>query len=87
METIIYSQLHELITRLPTKKLPLAYNLLLDLADQELDTSSPQVDFMFLPLSERRKIMALQAEEMVAHYEQTEAERQEWQSGDFIDEC
>ncbi len=85
METITHSQIQELIARLPIKKLPLAYSLLRDLAEQESGESSPQDDFMLLPLSERRKIMAQQAAEIVEHYEKTGAERQEWQSGDFVD--
>jgi hypothetical protein len=86
METITYSQVQELVRKLPATKLPLAYNLLLDLADQEVDTLSSHLDFMRLPLDERRRIMAQQAEQMVAHYEQTTVERQGWQAGDFLGE-
>jgi hypothetical protein len=85
MNAITYSQVKKLVKRLPAKKLPLAYSLLVDLA-KEADEPSPQLGFMLLPLSERRKIMAQQAEQMVAHYEQTESERQAWQGGDFVDE-
>ena len=54
-----------------------------DLArDQE---TLSQVDFMQLPLEERRRILAQQAEQMKSHYEQTRDERTEWQAGDFID--
>lgn len=86
METITYSQVQELVNQLPEKKLPLAYRLLLELASEESGKLSPQIDFMRLPLDERRRIIAQQAEKMVAHYEQTADERQEWQSGDFVDE-
>jgi hypothetical protein len=41
--------------------------------------------FMQLPLQERRRIMAEQAEEMVAHYEQTAGERAAWQGGDIAE--
>ena len=38
-------------------------------------------------MAERNRILAQQAEQMLAHYEQTAKERQEWQAGDFINEC
>jgi len=41
--------------------------------------------FMMLPLEERRRIMAQQAEILVAHYEQTADERIAWQAGDIIE--
>ena len=86
METITHSQVQELILRLPVTKLSRAYHFLLDLANDEADTLSPQLSFMQLPLDERRRVMAEQAQQMVAHYEQTAVERQEWQAGDFIDD-
>lgn len=86
METITYSQVQDLITRLPITKLPLVYNWLIDLTTKEADHSSSQLDFMRLPLSERRRILAQQAAQMVAHYEQKEAECQAWQGGDFGNE-
>lgn len=49
------------------------------------EDSSNQPDFMRLPLVERRRIMAQQAEEMLAHYAQTEMDRQDWQAGEFVD--
>ena len=84
MEPITYSQVQELVMRLPTTRLPLAYRLLADLADQEDDGLSPQLRLMRLPLDERRRVMAQQAEQMTAHYEQTASERQVWQGGDFL---
>ena len=86
MKTITHSQVHEVVKRLPTKKLPIAYSLLVDLANKEVDMLSPQLDFMLLPLSDRRRIMAQQAKKMVDYYEQTSDERQDWQAGDFINE-
>ncbi len=86
MEMITYSQVQELVRQLPETKLPYAYSLLRDLANKEADVLSPQVAFMCLPLQERRQLMVQQARQMVAHYEQTTEERQEWQSGDFSDE-
>lgn len=83
MDTITYSQVQELVNRLPSKKLQLAYSLLVDLADKEAYEISPQIHFMLLPSSERRRIMSQQAEQMVAHYEQEASERQTWQAGDF----
>ncbi len=86
MEAITYSQVQELVQKLPATKLLLAYNFLIDLADKETDWQSPQLNFMLLPLNERRRIMAQQAKQMVAHYEQTSEERQTWQAGEFLDE-
>ena len=49
METITYSQVQELINKLPAKKLPLAYRLLVDLVDKGVPEISPQLNFMLLP--------------------------------------
>lgn len=86
MIAITHSQVQELVQLLPAKKMPLAFNLLTDLAKKEEVVPSPLDDFMLLPLSERRRIMAQQALQMVAHYEQSQAEREAWQGGDFVDE-
>jgi hypothetical protein len=86
METITHSQVQELIMHLPASKLPFAYSLLVDLTDYEIDIQSPQLNFLRLSISERRRIMAQQAEQMVVHYEQTAGEREAWQGGDFVDE-
>ncbi len=83
MATITHSQVQDLITQLPVKKLPVAYRLLADLRTR--DTDSPQEAFMLLSLEERRYIMAEQATKMVAHYEQTALERQAWQTGGFVE--
>ena len=86
METIIYAHVQQLIKKLPENKLSLAYRLLLDLADKEAETLSPQADFMRLSLAERRRVMTQQAYQMKAHYEQSANKRTEWQAGDFINE-
>jgi hypothetical protein len=86
METITYAQVQQLARKLPETKLPSAYRLLIELADKETVTSSPQADFMRLFLDERHQILAQQAEQMKAHYEQSADERTELQTGDFIDE-
>ena len=85
METITYSQVQELIKRLPAKKLPIAYRLLVDLDQSSLDPSSLQQDFMLLPMSERRRLMAEQAQQMIAHYAETSSDRETWQAGDFVE--
>ena len=43
--------------------------------------------YMTLPLEERRKRLAAQAEQMVAHYEQEpeQTEREAWQGGDIVE--
>ena len=85
MDKITHSQVQELVMQLPVTKLLFAYNLLLGLVEKKPDTpSSLQVDFMRLSLEDRNRILAQQAEQMMAHYEKTAKERQEWQSGDFI---
>jgi hypothetical protein len=86
METVTYSEVQELVKKLPAVKLPIAYNMLIDLADTETDIKSSRSNFMFLPLNERRQILAQQAKQLIAHYQQTTDERQIWQAGDFVDE-
>jgi hypothetical protein len=85
MGSVSVAEVQELVSQLPEEKLPHAYRLLRDLAAQQ-DNSSFQVDFMRLPVSERRRLLTQQAAEMVGHYEQTAADRQDWQSGDLQDE-
>ncbi len=86
MEAITHAQVQEVVQRLPATKLTFAYSLLIDLADREMASQSAQTDFLCLPLSERRRLLTLQAQQMKAHYEQTALERQAWQAGDFVDE-
>jgi len=81
---MIMKHIRDLVKRLPATKLKSAYNLLVDLVKQEVDEQSHRQKFMRLPLSERRRIMAQQAEQMVAHYKQTLHEREMWQVGEFI---
>ena len=58
MLTIAYSQVQELVMRLPVKKLPLAYDLLASLVEEkEAEPLSPQIQFMLLPLAERRHLI------------------------------
>ena len=85
METVTYSQIQELVMRLPVKKLSVAYRLLVDLSASDATSPSRQEEFMLLPLAERRRLMAEQAKRMVTHYEQTASERLAWQAGDFVD--
>ena len=55
-------------------------------ADQTLSLAQRRA-YMTLPLEERRKRLAAQAEQMVAHYEQEpeQAERDAWQGGDIVE--
>jgi len=50
MATITYVQVQELIVQLPAAKLALAYSLLAELADKEMNLLSPQPDFILLSL-------------------------------------
>ena len=92
METITHAQVQELVQNLPETKLPLVFLFLQDLADKDVEALS-QADFTRLSpmeirnrsLDERRQILAQQAERMQGRYEQTTAERTEWQAGEFSD--
>ena len=86
MEAITYTQIQQLVEKLPETKLPLVYRFLLELADKDVEPQSPQADFMRLSPEERHQLLSEQAEQMKAHYEQTADERTEWQAGDFINE-
>ena len=86
METITYSQVQELVKQLSETKLAIAYDLLLQLAKQNDDELLPPKNFMRLPANERYQILAYQAKQMKTHYEETADERNEWQSGEFLDE-
>ena len=87
METITYTQVQQLVEKLPEAKLPLAYHLLLELVLKEIEPQSPQAEFMKLRVEEQQIRLSQQAEQMKTHYEQTADERTEWQTGEFIDEC
>jgi len=41
------------------------------------------LDAMRLPLAERSRLLALQAEQILAHYDQSTDERELWQGGDI----
>jgi hypothetical protein len=89
MEHITHYQVQELVRQLPVAKLLFAYNLLLELVDDQKKSDTPsslQVEFMQLSLDERKRILEQQAEQMTAHYRQTATERQQWQAGDFTNE-
>ena len=86
MKTITYTQVQQLIEKLPETKLALAYHLLLELVVKEVEPQSPQAEFMKLPVEEQQILLSQQAEQIKTHYEQTADERTEWQTGDFIDE-
>lgn len=67
IETITYSQVQELVMRLPVEKLPIAYRLLVDLSVSDTDLPSLQQNFMLLPVTERRRLMAEQAKQIMDH--------------------
>ena len=85
METITYSQIQELVQQIPEERLPAAYKVLRELVERG-ETLAAQVNFMRLPKAQRRAILARQAEKMRGHYEDSAAERSEWQAGEFVDE-
>jgi len=60
--------------------------------EETLETTAPltladRIAFMKLPIEERRRILAEQAEAMIAHYELEEnrRERELWQGGDIVE--
>ena len=85
MEPVSYSQVQSLVLRLPAIKLPIVYRFLVDLTNEEPELLAPQQEFMRLSRGEQQRALAKQAGEMLAHYEQTTAERQTWQAGDLIE--
>ncbi len=96
MGYVTYSQVQEVVRRVPLNKLPEAYKFLLKLAlapdggrkeglnRQTAQTLSYQDKFMGLPLAEQERLMAEQAARMVSYYEQTANEREIWQGGDIV---
>lgn len=87
MNNVTHTQVQELVTKLPVKKLPVAYKLLTKLTEEEMAGQSPQEKFLELSLSERRQLLAQQTEEILdqSYYQETAVEREEWQGGDFGD--
>ena len=88
MNRVTYTQVQELISRLPVKKLPIAYEFLARLTDEEPADQSTQEIFLSLTLKERRQLMAQQADELLktSYYQETAVDREEWQGGDFSDD-
>ena len=86
MDTIDYSTVQELVRLIPESKLLRAYEFLRELTESDAEATTPQREFMRLPLEERRRLMAEQAQQMVEHYESTAEDRESWQAGDFADE-
>lgn len=86
MQSVTYTQLYDLVKKLPAKKLRRAYEMLIDLSKEDEKNDSPQAEFMRLPPEERRRLLEEQALYMASYYKETEAERDEWQAGDFVDE-
>ena len=59
-----------------------------DIVASETPESLAEIrEFMKLPIEERRRILAEQAEQMVEHYEEESArrERELWQGGDIVE--
>ena len=80
MNSVTYTQVQELVAHLPVTKLPRAFAMLKSLANEDVIAPSIQIKTLNLPLAERRRMLAKQAEEMLVHYEETSTEREEWQT-------
>ncbi len=85
MTTITYSEVRQLVMRLPVDKLPVAYDLIADLREDDVESDLVQQSFMRLSTEERRRLMMEQAAQMKSYYEQTTTERQAWQTEDFVE--
>jgi hypothetical protein len=85
MQTVTYNQIQELVASLPRTQLSRAYELLRDLLPETPQSSSPQREFMRLPLNERQHLLSDQAAELVEHYTHTHEDRELWQGGDIED--
>jgi hypothetical protein len=85
MTTITYSEVHKLVMRLPANKLPVAFDLIADLSEDDTESDLAQQDFMRLSSEKRRQLMMEQATQLKSYYDQTTAERQAWQAGDFVE--
>jgi len=86
MKSITYSRVQELVRKLPKRELSRAYHFLQELTDNKSVDTKSHSEFLRLPIQERRRILAKQAEQMKTHYEQKSNDRAEWQAGDFVDE-
>ncbi len=64
MITVTYTQVQKLVKKIPAQKLAIAYRFLTDLTEDKTESLSPQIKFMQPPLSERRRILAEQAQQM-----------------------
>lgn len=85
MTTITYSEVRQLVMRLPVDKLPVAYDLIANLREDDVESDLVQQSFMCLSTEERRRLMMEQAAQMKSYYERTTTERQTWQAGDFVE--
>jgi len=85
MQTVTYTQIQELVASLPQTQLPRAYELLRNLFPETPQSSSPQRDFLRLPLDERQHVLSDQAAELVEHYTHSHEDREMWQGGDIED--
>jgi hypothetical protein len=86
MRHVTQAEIHDLLSRLPAAKLPVAYNMLERLIADDIVLLPAQQDFLRLPHAESRRLLREQARQMVEHYEQTAAERTSWQAGQFADD-
>lgn len=80
------SEIQELVKHLPEAKLPKALCLLRELSEHG-DSNASKSPFLRLPLAERRRIMAEQAQQMASYYEQNALDRETWQSGEFTNDA
>jgi len=85
MTTITYSEVNKLVMRLPVDRLPVAYDLIANLSEDNMESDLVHQDFMQLSVEERRRLMMKQAAQLKSYYEQTTTERQAWQSGGFVE--
>lgn len=85
MTTITYSEVNKLVMQLPADKLPVAYELIANLSEDDMESDLVQQDFMRLSPEKRHRLLMEQAAQLKSYYEQTTTERQVWQAGDFVE--
>lgn len=91
-QTIVEEDLIRVVRTLPPVRAQQVLEFALFIQTRNEDTipepamlAQNPLDLMRLPLAERRRQLALQAEQMVDDYAQDAAERELWQGGDIVE--
>ncbi len=85
MEMITQFKVLELIKQLPEAKLPIVYQFLQQIVNDNVAQATFLREPMRHSIDERRRILSSEAERLKSYYQKTAEDRQDWQSGDFMD--